>query len=170
MARPSKLTLAVEIGIADLVRQGVHPAVAARQMGVADSTYRTWLRSDGARYERFRRAIEQAEAEAETESVAATRAADPRWWLERRHRDRWGRPAESGAQAAAIVQVAGPAAGTEDPFIHFTAEEWRIASRAHFNQQRVERGEPPLLGGPYGGLDELVVEDLAPDRPGDDYD
>jgi len=123
----------------------------------------------GATFERFRDEIASAEARAETEAVGQIKVADAKWWLERRHREHWGRPAESRAQAA-VVQVAAPATSTEDPYLHLTPEDWRIASHAFLNQKRAERGEPPLLGGRYGGLDNLIVEALGPDHPGEDYD
>ncbi len=170
MARQTSLTPAIQRRISDFVRQGAHPRQAARSAGVPESTFSGWLANPGRRYEHFRDAILKAEADAEVEAVEEIRRVDKRWWLERRHRERWGRPAESRAQAAAIVQVAAPATSAVDPYIHLTAEDWRIASHAYLNQKRAERGEPPLLGDRYGGLDSLIVEDLGPDHPGEDYD
>jgi len=170
MARPTSLTPAIQRRITDLVRQGAHPRQAARSAGVPESTYAGWVANPGARYQRFRDAILQAEADAEIEAVDEVRRVDKRWFLERRFPDRWGRPAESRAQAAAIVQVAAPATSAVDPYIHLTAEDWRIASHAFLDQKRAKRGEPPLIGDRYGGLDSLIVEDLGPDHPGEDYD
>jgi hypothetical protein len=170
MGRPTTLTEAVQADIVDLVRQGNHLAAAARAVGVPDSTLRGWLADPAPRFERFRDEIASAEAQAETEAVGQIKIADAKWWLERRHREQWSRPTESRAQAAAIVQVGGPTASAEDPYIHLTAEDWRIAALAVLNQKRAERGEPRLPGARHDGLDRLIVEDLGPDRPGEEFD
>jgi hypothetical protein len=170
VGRPTTLTDAVQAAIVDLVRQGNHLAAAARAVGVPDSTLRGWLADPAPRFARFRDEIASAEAQAETEAVGQIRVADAKWWLERRHKEQWGRPAESRAQAAAFVQVAAPAAPPADPYVHFTADDWRIASRAFLNLKRTERGEPALLDAGRDDLESLIVEDLGPGHPGEDFD
>lgn len=171
MVRPTKLTDAIERSIIADIRKGAHQRQAARGADVPDSTFSGWLANPGERYERFRAALERAEAEAEIEAVDEVRRTDKRWWLERRHPERWGRPTESRAQAAAVLQVGmAPAPSSEDPYVHLTAEDWRIASTAYLEQKRAERGEPRTPLGGHRGLDHLIVEDLGPDHPGEEYD
>lgn len=161
MGRPTTLTAAIQSDIVELVRQGNHLASAARACGVPDSTLRGWMAAPGARFRRFRDEIAAAEAQAEAEAVGQVRIADRKWWLERRHPERWGRPSEPRAQAAAVLQV-GMApdadAAPEAEVLYFTPEELRIASRAFLNQKRVLRGEPPLLEDPAQALRGLIVE------------
>jgi len=108
MARPTKLTPAVEERIARAIRAGNYPEVAARHAGVHPSTYYRWLERGGLDgdapeddpYRRFRAEVERALADAEAAEVAliaqAARSGSwqaAAWLLERRHPDRWGRRA-----------------------------------------------------------------------------
>ena len=160
MARPSSLTPAIARRITDSVRQGAHPRQAARSVGVPESTFSGWLANPSPRYEHFRDAILQAEAEAELGAVKEIRELDPKWWLERRHRDRWGRVSESQAQAAALVSFSPSPQRTEaaEEMVYFSPEELRIASIAWLNRKRVERGEPPLLENPAEALRGLIED------------
>lgn len=161
MARPSSLTPAVQRRITDLVRQGAHPRQAARSAGVPESTFSGWLANPGASYEDFRDAILQAEAEAELGAVKEIRELDPKWWLERRHRDRWGRQPESHAQAAAVLQIGAasePPPAPSSELMYFTPDELRRASLVFLNRKRLERGEEPLIEDPADKLRGLVED------------
>jgi transposase len=106
MARPSKLTPAVEERILKALRAGNYATAAAGYAGIHPSTFHRWLeRGDpGGRrradlpYRRFAEKVQQAIAEAEVRDVTLiSKAAETEWraagWrLSRRHPNRWGQP------------------------------------------------------------------------------
>jgi hypothetical protein len=94
MARPTKLTPAVETAILDALRAGATRTAAAMAAGVPRETMARWT----TRFVTFRHAVLQAEAQAEIRATVTVRQAingnDWRaaaWWLERRRHDDWGR-------------------------------------------------------------------------------
>lgn len=94
MARPTKLTPAVEELILDALRKGNTRTAAAEYVGIPRETLSRWM----ARSVTFRHAVTRAEAEAEVHAVDALRDGydDGDWraalaWLERRRHDDWGR-------------------------------------------------------------------------------
>ena len=101
MARPTKLTDAVQARIVQAVRSGCYAEVACRSAGISPSTYYRWLqKGEGERsglYAEFAAAVHLADAEAEVYAVATIRQAMPTDWraalafLERRHPGRWRR-------------------------------------------------------------------------------
>ena len=102
MARPTKLTPAIAAKLVLAIRVGNYASVAAKSVGIDQSTYYDWLakgREDKAPYAEFAVAIQKAEAEAEAATVARIQLAEAApntwqaaaWWLERRFPDRWGR-------------------------------------------------------------------------------
>jgi len=106
MARPTKLTPAVEERIARAIRAGNYPEVAARHAGVHPSTYYRWLERGGLDgeapeddpYRHFRAEVERALADSEAAEVGLIAQAARggtwqagAWLLERRFPDRWGR-------------------------------------------------------------------------------
>ncbi len=101
MARPSKLTPEMQDRILRAVRAGNYADAAARECGIAPSTYYRWLARGAAEkhgvHRDFADAIRQSEAEAEVHAVAILRRAMNEDWraamayLERRHPSRWRR-------------------------------------------------------------------------------
>jgi hypothetical protein len=94
MARPTKLTAAVEKVILDALRIGATRTAAFEAAGVARSKISVWL----ARYGTFRDAVMQAEAQAELRATVTIRQAYDAgdWkaslaWLERRRAEDWSR-------------------------------------------------------------------------------
>jgi len=101
VARPSKLSEAVQDRIVSAIRAGNYAEIAARSAGIAPSTYYRWLergeRDEEGPYAGFVAAVRLAEAEAEVHAVAIMRRAMTDDWraalsyLERRHPGRWRR-------------------------------------------------------------------------------
>jgi transposase len=101
MARPTKLTEAVQDKIVQAIRAGNYAEAAGRVAGISPSTYYRWLergeREEQGPYRDFHDAVRKAEAEAEVHAVAILRRAMPEDWraalayLERRHPQRWRR-------------------------------------------------------------------------------
>jgi threonine synthase len=94
MARPTKLTPAVEKVILDALSAGATRTAAFVAAGVARSKISVYMR----RFGTFRDAVLAAEASAEVRATITVRQAinggDWRaaaWWLERRRNDEWGR-------------------------------------------------------------------------------
>jgi len=101
MARPTKLTPAVQKKIVDAIKAGNYMETAAAYAGISKQTLYNWMRK-GARAEKgkhraFLDAVEKALAEAEIEDVLTIGAAAKEVWqaaawrLERKFPDRWGR-------------------------------------------------------------------------------
>ena len=102
MARPSKLTPAVQAKLCDAIRAGNYLETAAAFVGIDASTMHRWLkrgRSErkGVRHE-FAVAVDKGLADSEAMAVArVTKAASEgtwqasSWLLERRFSERWGR-------------------------------------------------------------------------------
>jgi transposase len=101
MARPSKLTPAVQDRIVAAIRAGNYAEPAARSAGVSPATYHRWMargeKEPSGIYRDFYEAVRKAEADAEVEAVARVRRAMPDDWrasmtyLERRYPERWRR-------------------------------------------------------------------------------
>lgn len=94
MARPTKYTAERTETILEALRAGNTRKNAAGLAGIGEATLGDWMR----RFQRFRAAIEKAEAEAEAAHVAnVKREADDgtwqasAWWLERRRHADWGK-------------------------------------------------------------------------------
>jgi hypothetical protein len=94
MARPTKLTPAVEKAILDALRAGATRTAAFAAAGVDRTQIPRWMR----RFASFRVAVLEAEANAEIRAVVTIRQAINQggwraaaWWLEHRHADEWGR-------------------------------------------------------------------------------
>lgn len=114
--RPSKLTKRVAEKIAALVKGGNYYEVACVVAGVSYGTFRRWMK-DGAkedaepRYRKFYKLMKEAEAECEARLVLKWQKLldEPKDhraiadFLERRHRDRWGR--------RDAHEISGPAGG-----------------------------------------------------------
>lgn len=115
MARPCLLTPETEARILEALRAGNYRKVAAEYAGVDVRTFQAWMqrgkRSHKGPFGRFRRAVLEAERQAEMRMVALVmRAASEdakhaQWWLERKHNARWGR------KEAQRVEVSGPKGG-----------------------------------------------------------
>ena len=108
MARPTKLTPALQEEIVRAIRGGSYPEIAAVYAGIDRSTYYRWMERgdpEGTRpadriYRVFRAAVEQAQAAAEIRLVALiSRAAEHDWragahLLARQHPSRWSARAQ----------------------------------------------------------------------------
>ncbi len=100
MARPTKLTAAVQERIVLAIRAGSYRTVAAQAAGIHPDTLANWLkageRATRGPYHAFQQAVLRAEAEAELHHAALIAQAAKRswtaaaWWLERRYPGRWG--------------------------------------------------------------------------------
>lgn len=123
MARPTKYDDEVAKKICSYLRQGNTRKAACAASGISDQTFANWQK----RYLDFLERVKKAEAEAETAHVeniahaARTYWQASAWWLERRHREDWGRrdqldvnlrrdaerlAAENGLDAEAIIREA----------------------------------------------------------------
>jgi hypothetical protein len=144
MARPSKLTPKVADAIERDVRAGAYPTTAGRAAGIAERTLYDWLHDERPRFREFRRRIDEAEAQAEIEAVGQVRKLDPKWHLERRHREHWGRPTEAVSQATVVAidnsARATPADGYQERIVISPGELRTMQLR--LARQRGETGEP----------------------------
>jgi hypothetical protein len=112
VARPSKLTPERRKRFIDAIRAGSYVEVAATYAGIGTSTVYRWLaigrEAKRGEHREFWEAVKEAEASAELSAVMRVQAAasDPKNWtaamtfLERRFRDRWGRPAPGAGGSA----------------------------------------------------------------------
>lgn len=101
MARPTKLTPALQQKLVDAIQHGHYYETACAYAGISYQTFRNWLQQGEAaktgQYFEFLEAITRAEAEAEHRAVQLWQAAMETDWraaqmfLERRHPDRWGK-------------------------------------------------------------------------------
>jgi transposase len=117
MGRPSKLTPALAAAIAERVRNGNFPDVAAQCEGVGKSTFYAWMSRGQAETEGpfrdFAESVTRAEAEFESTQLDAVRVAvdrdgnkaNAKWLLERRQRDRWGQSIDVRVQSEAVDRV-----------------------------------------------------------------
>jgi len=94
MARPTKLTPAVEKVILDALRAGATRTAAFEAAGVGRDRIAVWMR----RFPAFAGAVASSEAGAELGAVIAIRQAiraggwrAAAWWLEHKRSDDWGR-------------------------------------------------------------------------------
>ena len=149
---PAPLAPDVERRILGFVRRGSPPEMAALAAGVPLHTFRSWLRlaTEGSHaHERFRVAIESAEAECIAGLAARVHEAGKRDWradahlLERRAREHFGRgPSEdAGDKLVALVVEVAERTLEEDDLDRFLAALGRAL-----------RGEPPAAtrGGSRG--------------------
>lgn len=101
MARPSKLTPAVQERLLEAIKAGSYYEEAAAYAGITYQTFRNWMiagekAKSGLQFEFFE-AVTRAEAEAVVAAQKLWRSAfDADWraiqaWMERRYPDRWGR-------------------------------------------------------------------------------
>lgn len=117
--RPYKLTEARTKRVAEALASGCYREVAARAAGLSHSSFYSYMEKGEADelegretiFSRFRNAVLEAEAKAETEAVSIIRAAAPETWqaaawlLERKHPDRWGRRLRMEAEATVTADV-----------------------------------------------------------------
>jgi transposase len=121
MPQSSKLTPEVQTTIAKIIRAGGSHELAASVAGVTERTLYAWLERGGrpgrqeAPYRAFRAAVERAQAENEGILVAQVGKAASRgswraaaWLLERRHPERWGRPADRAESVSPMGDTADP--------------------------------------------------------------
>ena len=123
MARPSKLTPALQTRIVELIRGGSFSAQAAAACGISESTYYSWTKSGRAaeakqqeglklsqadkRYLEFLKAIKEAEAQSEARNVMLIQKAANNgtwqaaaWYLERKFGSRWAKKDVHEVQAS----------------------------------------------------------------------
>ena len=118
--RPTKLTAELTERICEKIRLGCPPAPAAVSLGIAESTYQTWMR-DGqaenapARLREFVLAVKQALAECHA-TLAQRAANDPKFTVEvlaRRFRQDWAREDRSTVDVNVQLRPAiDPSRGT----------------------------------------------------------
>lgn len=166
MARPTKLTPALQARIVALIEAGNYPAVAARATGVGESTFYRWMTDGRPEFQEFRESVERAEAMSEIQAVEKLYASDSRsvtGFLERRFPSRWRRPIESPPRPEpSMPAVRADSQAT----ITFTSEEIAIASIAYLNRKRRAAGEVLQLSD--DGLRRLTVADWGPGNPAPD--
>ena len=121
---PRKLNDAMITALSDAVRKGNYQCVACSLCGISEGQFYEWLKlavkdseggltSDNSVYMRLSESIKRAEADAESRLVEVVResAEVKREWLpaitmlERRHRERWGRPAPIQVQVNETKEV-----------------------------------------------------------------
>jgi hypothetical protein len=99
MARPTKLTPEAQERIVKALKGGNYRKVAVRWAGISYRVFAEWMargkESPKSAFGSFRRAVIEAEEEAEIGAVALVMVAarsDPKhaeWWLSHRHPERW---------------------------------------------------------------------------------
>lgn len=132
MARPPKLTKAVQDKIVNAIGAGNYQDAAARYAGISETTYYRWMseaREPGASKElrEFRDAVEKARADAEARNVALIQNAAQNgtwqaaaWWLERSHPQKWGRINRT--------EISGPDGGPIETTVDIEALEEKLAA------------------------------------------
>lgn len=105
VGRPTKLTPEVEQIIVGALSEGNYVGVACTLADVSEVTFYNWVNaadneSPGDLHYEFLKAVKKASAVAEASSVRQIRSGDKMWaahmtFLERRFRERWGRPSAS---------------------------------------------------------------------------
>ena len=116
MGRPATISLdpAIKERILEYVEQGNYIETVFRAAGISDENFWQWQdkaeRGDPLFVE-FMRLLKIAEAKAEMESVAKMKASGQQFvgnatFLERRHRDRWGRSEKRQVEATVNITVA----------------------------------------------------------------
>jgi len=148
MARPTKLTPALQEEIVRAIRGGSYPEIAAVYAGIDRSTYYRWIERgdpEGTRpadrpYRIFRAAVEQAKAAAEIRLVALiSRAAENDWragahLLARQNPARWSARAGGQREPPEPPVLALPN-GTSLPLISMSDAELdafeRVLDKAH---------------------------------------
>jgi hypothetical protein len=157
MARPTKLTPAVEEKIVRAIRAGNYPEVAARHAGIHPATYYRWMERGALEgeapeddpYRRFRAEVERALADAEIADVGlierAARNGDWRaaaFLLERRHRERWrrgeGRELETAREGKPVVDRGSQWTSQEE--FDRQVEELIAAARSAALEEEAEGG------------------------------
>jgi hypothetical protein len=155
VARPTKLTKAVQERICSALREGNYFSVACEGAGVAASTGREWVargegrcpgRPAGPPYAAFAAAVKKARAEAEASALRQVRQAAndgtwqaAAWLLERGHPERWGRRAQAhdfvSVEVAAKLmdEVIGLAKGVMDERAQLAFFEQMQAHGGHQN-------------------------------------
>lgn len=117
MGRPSKLSPALTQAIAERIKAGNFPDVAAQCEGVGKSTFYAWMQRGEAEsegpYRDFLESVTRAEAEFESATLQEVRSAvdqqgnakNAAWLLERRNRDRWGQSIDVRVRNDAVDAV-----------------------------------------------------------------
>ena len=125
--RPTSLTPALQAELCELMAEGMYLEPSCDLVGVAPKTVYEWLKrgEEGEEpFADFRNALSMASAKAERESLKAVRTfknwQGPACFLERRHRARWGRDAQTDASQqqppqVVVVQVPMQQPQTEQP-------------------------------------------------------
>ncbi len=142
MARPTKLSPAVQERIVALLKSGNRRGVAARAAGVAEPTFFRWMSDTRPQFREFRESVERAEAEAEVAVVATLVSAMPRstaaaiFWLRARSPE-W----RGDRDAARAVPVEAPA--VLEPANLIVVPEQYLRDLGP-QQVRAARGDPEL--------------------------
>jgi transposase-like protein len=143
------------------VAAGSYAVVAARLAGVSPSTYYGWRkrareeierREAGAeprreedRYVRFYLEVDRADAQSEVTSVVNVRRDGKHtWYLERRHRERWGPPTPPKVEREREPSYAEMFAAMWAEAERRAAEDARPSSDASYLREEAE--EPPREG------------------------
>lgn len=145
MARPSKLTPAVQATVVDALRAGHYQEQAARLAGISPSTFYDWKdrgESGEQPYSEFLEAVEKARAEAEDLYLGIVRTAAENgtwqaaaWWLERSMPRKWGR--RTGPHASGDAR--------SDPLrVHRTEASAAEVAELLAELARRQNGDPPL--------------------------
>lgn len=99
IGRPTLLTPQVSKRICSFIMAGACGHAAAEASGIADITYREWMRRGedtdqhrptNTKYATFATAVRLARASARVDAEIKIKAMDPRWWLPRMYRQDWG--------------------------------------------------------------------------------
>jgi transposase len=101
MARPTKLTPAIERAMVEMVKKGVTEKTAARAAGIAERTHHDWMergqKAKSGIHRDYFDAIDKARAEAEVTAIKGLLAAGKKDWraylayLERTNPQEWAR-------------------------------------------------------------------------------
>lgn len=108
----TKFSLDLQAKVVQALQLGMYITEACAAVGINKGTYFDWLKKGkkGLKpYEAFLEATDEAAALAEADALKKIRKGEPNWqaqawFLERRHRDRWGRTVDQSGIADMPVQ------------------------------------------------------------------
>jgi hypothetical protein len=115
MARPTKLTPEITLGISESLRRGMTITGACQREGISRETYYNWLEESPEFFDTIKRSESEAE-ELFTDTIISA-ATDPSfgctwqaaaWWLERRRKADYGkddRPDPDAPKDAAVILI-----------------------------------------------------------------
>jgi hypothetical protein len=121
MARPTKLTPEVQETICKAIRIGATYQAAAEAAGVGYSTFNAWMKYEQPKYQKFREAVERANADAQLDLLAKVQTFGDKdwrantWILEHRFKQDYGQTVDVTTKGEAINEIIIRYADSDNP-------------------------------------------------------